>query len=123
MLPRCDYVDDVITPNSLSYNLLLHGFCKEKTLNRAIEYLDIMVSRGCYPDIPTYNKLLTALCKDGKADFAIEILNHSSFEGCSPVLITYNLVIEGLSIIGIIRRAIMLIDKMKQKGLQSGYLS
>ncbi|KAL6989831.1 hypothetical protein U1Q18_015582 [Sarracenia purpurea var. burkii] len=42
------------TPDSLSYNPLLHGFCKEEKMDRAIEYLEIMVSGGCYPDILTY---------------------------------------------------------------------
>ncbi|KAI3749010.1 hypothetical protein L6452_12517 [Arctium lappa] len=84
-------------------------------MDRAIEYLDTMVSRGCYP--VKYHTLLTTLCKDGKVDFAIEILNHLILEGC-PILITYNIVIDRLSKIGKIGIAIMLIDEMKQKGLQ-----
>jgi pentatricopeptide repeat protein len=35
------------TPNSRSYNSLLRGFCREKNIDRAIEYLEIMESRGC----------------------------------------------------------------------------
>ncbi|KAL6965004.1 hypothetical protein U1Q18_036060 [Sarracenia purpurea var. burkii] len=63
------------TPDSLSYNPLLHGFCKEEKMDRAIEYLEIMVSGGCYPNIVTYYTLLTTLCRDGKVDIAVEILN------------------------------------------------
>ncbi|KAK2985344.1 hypothetical protein RJ640_008695 [Escallonia rubra] len=84
-------------------------------MERAIEYLEIMVSRGCYPDIVTYNTLLTALCKDGKVDIAVEILNQLSSKGCSPVLITYNTVIDGLSKVGKTDCAIKLLDEMRGK--------
>ncbi|CAJ1970539.1 unnamed protein product [Sphenostylis stenocarpa] len=54
------------TPNSRSYNPLIEGFCNKKSVVRAIEYLEIMISWGCYPDVVTY----------------------SIFKGCPPVLIT-----------------------------------
>lgn len=69
---------------------MLIGFCKERKMDRTVEYLEIMVSRDCYPDIVTYNTLLTALCKDGKVDVAIEILNQLNTKASSPVLITCN---------------------------------
>ncbi|PIA41293.1 LOW QUALITY PROTEIN: hypothetical protein AQUCO_02300217v1 [Aquilegia coerulea] len=57
---------------------------------RAMKYVDVMVSRGCYPDIITYNTLLTAF--DGKVDLVIELLHQLGNKGCSLVLITYNTV-------------------------------
>lgn len=34
-------------PNSLSCNFMIYGFCKEKKMDRAVEYSKRMVSRGC----------------------------------------------------------------------------
>ncbi|KAJ8429554.1 hypothetical protein Cgig2_008386 [Carnegiea gigantea] len=90
----------------------------EGKLEKAIEYLNMMVSRGCSPDIFTYNILFTALCKDVKVDVVVEILNQLSSKDCSQLLVTYNIMIDGFAKAGRTEAAIKLLDEMRRKGLQ-----
>jgi leucine-rich PPR motif-containing protein len=46
------------TPNVVSYNILLKGFCNEKRAEEALELLRRMASdqgRSCPPDVVSYN--------------------------------------------------------------------
>ncbi|KAL9305928.1 putative tetratricopeptide-like helical domain superfamily [Arabidopsis thaliana] len=44
-----------IAPNTITYSSLIDGFCKENRLDEANQMLDLMVTKGCDPDIVTYN--------------------------------------------------------------------
>ncbi|KAL9259336.1 Pentatricopeptide repeat-containing protein [Drosera capensis] len=106
------------TPNRKSYNILIYGFCKNKKMKRAMEYLDRMVSFGHRPDIVMYNTLISGLCRIGKVEDAMSLLNQLSDSSCSPNLLTYNVMILGLSKAGMTECGIQLLAEMERKGIK-----
>ena len=48
-------------PDTVSYNVLINGFCVENDLESAYRVLDEMVEKGVKPDVISYNMILGAL--------------------------------------------------------------
>ncbi|KAJ8442614.1 hypothetical protein Cgig2_026556 [Carnegiea gigantea] len=87
-------------PNSFSYNPLLHAFCKDCKMQRAIEYLGMMVSGGCHPDIVTYATLLTGMV----------------YHGGIPDIISCRSSIQGLCKVGNTRKATRVLEILEESG-------
>ena len=60
-----------ISPNVLSYNLIIKAMCKFGLVDRAVELFREMPSRSCTPDVFTYCTLMDGLCKDNRIDEAV----------------------------------------------------
>ncbi|KAK8559005.1 hypothetical protein V6N13_098604 [Hibiscus sabdariffa] len=68
-------------------------------MEREIEYLEIMVCRGCYPDIVNYITLCSqhyAKMVDVAVDDAVKIFHDFERMGVRPNDITYNSIMLGL---------------------------
>ena len=50
------------SPNVVSYNTLINGFCKEKRIDEEINLFHVMSNKGVTPDVVTYSTLIGGFC-------------------------------------------------------------
>ncbi|KAG4142095.1 hypothetical protein ERO13_D06G112750v2, partial [Gossypium hirsutum] len=70
-----------LSPDTVTYSTLLHGYCRKGKLSKANAILNEMIRNGCVPntytcygvDAVTCNIVIDGLCKSGKLDKAMEI--------------------------------------------------
>ncbi|XP_010451344.1 PREDICTED: pentatricopeptide repeat-containing protein At4g20090-like [Camelina sativa] len=105
-----------ISPNGLSFNLVIKALCKLRFVDRAIEVFRGMPEKKCLPDGYTYCTLMDGLCKEERIDEAVLLLDEMQSEGCSPSPVTYNVLIDGLCKKGDLTRVTKLVDNMFLKG-------
>ncbi|KAL0687805.1 hypothetical protein Bca4012_087482 [Brassica carinata] len=105
-----------ISPNGLSFNLVIKALCKLGFVDRAVEVFRGMPERKCLPDVYTYCTLMDGLCKEERIDEAVLLLDEMQSEGISPSSVTYNVLINGLCKRGDLTRVTKLVDNMFLKG-------
>ncbi|KHG02851.1 Pentatricopeptide repeat-containing -like protein [Gossypium arboreum] len=105
-----------ISPNVLTFNLLLKALCKLGWVDRAVEVFREMPLRKCPPDVYTYCTLMDGLCKEDRIDEAVSLLDEMQTEGCFPSPVIFNVLINGLCKKGDLVRAAKLVDNMFLKG-------
>ncbi|KAK9937242.1 hypothetical protein M0R45_014045 [Rubus argutus] len=108
-----------ISPNVLSYNLIIKAMCRFGLVDKAVEKFREMPVRGCTPDVFTYCTLMDGLCKENRIDEAVFLLDEMQIEGCSPSPATFNVLIDAICKKGDLARAAKLIDNMFLKGCVS----
>ena len=52
-------------PNVITYNTLIHGFCKEGDIAMAVRMFKEMAAEEVRPNVITCNTLIDGLCKNG----------------------------------------------------------
>ncbi|CAI0393472.1 unnamed protein product [Linum tenue] len=105
-----------ISPNVLSFNLIIKALCKLGLVDKAIQVFRDMPVRQCDPDVYTYCTLMDGLCKEDRIDEAVSLLDEMQVEGCFPNPPTFNVLINGLCKKGDLARAGKLVDNMFFKG-------
>jgi pentatricopeptide repeat protein len=105
-------------PNMFSYTILIDGLCKKGQIEKAIDFIDDMISKGYQPDVMTCNIIINGLCKKGEIDEAMNILDDMISKGLQPDVRTYSIIISGLCRKDEIEKAIDLLDDMISKGYQ-----
>ncbi|KAG0492008.1 hypothetical protein HPP92_005057 [Vanilla planifolia] len=60
-------------PSVITYNTLIHGFCRANRINAAIDVLLEMVSKGCKPTDATYVRLVEGMAYYGHKAEAMEV--------------------------------------------------
>jgi len=55
-----------VTPNVLSYSVMINGLCKVKMVDEAVILFKEMHSKNMTPNTLTYNSLIDGLCKSGR---------------------------------------------------------
>ncbi|KAL0321455.1 UNVERIFIED_CONTAM: Pentatricopeptide repeat-containing protein [Sesamum radiatum] len=105
-----------ISPNVLTFNLMIKALCKSGWVSRAVDLFREMPILKCDPDVFTYCTLMDGLCKDNRIEDAVALLDEMQIEGCSPTPATYNVLINGLCKKGDLARAAKLLDNMFLKG-------
>ncbi|KAM3703319.1 hypothetical protein ACJW30_04G087500 [Castanea mollissima] len=95
-----------ISPNLLTFNLVIKALCKLGLVDRAIEMFREMPDRKCTPDVFTENRI----------DEAVLLLDEMQIEGCLPSAPTFNVLINAMSKKGDLARAAKLVDNMFLKG-------
>jgi pentatricopeptide repeat protein len=53
-----------MTPNVVTYNCLIKGYCDVHSIEDAIELIDEMPLKGCHPDKVSYYTMMGFLCKE-----------------------------------------------------------
>ncbi|KAL9667001.1 hypothetical protein QQ045_001346 [Rhodiola kirilowii] len=79
---------NAISPDVLTYNSLVHGFCHECMFKDAKGILTEMMSNGFAPDVFTYTSIIGSLCKVGDWKGARHTLNYMLEQGVKPNDIT-----------------------------------
>ncbi|KAH0986139.1 hypothetical protein GBA52_013316 [Prunus armeniaca] len=105
-----------ISPNVLSFNLIIKSMCKLGLVDRAVQVFREMPLRNCTPDVFTYSTLMDGLCKEKRIDEAVFLLDEMQLEGCIPSPVTFNVLINALCKKGDLGRAAKLVDNMLLKG-------
>ncbi|XLU27723.1 hypothetical protein S245_063789, partial [Arachis hypogaea] len=88
-------------PNSVTYNTLIHGFCKNGDMEGAKRVFDRMVEvrgQSCKPDVK------------GELREALECMEMVK-QGCHPNVLTYNTLIEGLCLGGNVGEAMKMMTR------------
>ncbi|KAF5944667.1 hypothetical protein HYC85_018744 [Camellia sinensis] len=73
-----------ISPNVLTFNLVIKAMCRLGLIDRAIEVFREMPVWNCAPDVFTYCTLMDGLCKENRIDEAVLLLDEMQTEGCFP---------------------------------------
>ncbi|CAN0896996.1 Pentatricopeptide repeat-containing protein At1g09900 [Linum grandiflorum] len=101
-------------PNQYHYNRVIHGLCKQNDMGMAIECIEVMISRDCYPNVVIFNTLLAGLWEHGQVDAGIELFRELiASRSCAANLATYNIVMEGLSRLGRVDEALRVLDEVR----------
>ncbi|KZV37174.1 pentatricopeptide repeat-containing protein mitochondrial [Dorcoceras hygrometricum] len=109
-----------ISPNVISFNMLIDGACRAFDLTLAHELVKKMgdISRGCVsPNVVSYNCLINGYCKLGKMDCAKEILVEMVRLEVEPNVRTYATMIDGYARHGYLKEAFELCDIIVEEGL------
>ncbi|KAK3034845.1 hypothetical protein RJ639_032300 [Escallonia herrerae] len=73
-----------VSPNVLTFNLVIKAMCKVGLIDRAIGAFREMPVCKCLPDVFTYCTLMDGLCKESRIDEAVALLDEMQIEGCFP---------------------------------------
>ena len=55
-----------LTPDAITYNILIEAYCREGNSREVSQLLDLMVGKGILPNASTYNAIVNGLRKGGK---------------------------------------------------------
>ncbi|XP_077254005.1 uncharacterized protein LOC143892971 [Tasmannia lanceolata] len=105
-----------VTPNVVSYNILIQAFCKMGSLDSAFSVLEIMEDNGVSPDLITFNTLLNGFYVGNRISDAEMIWTKMEEHNCIPDIISFNSRLRGLVSEGKMDNAIKLVDELKSKG-------
>ncbi|KAH7849825.1 hypothetical protein Vadar_023524 [Vaccinium darrowii] len=101
-----------LTPNTVIYNTLLHGICKNGKVGRARSLMNEMLK----PNEVTFNILISAYCREGNVVQALVMLEKSFSNGCVPDVITVTKVIDILCNEGHVAEAVEVLERVKSNG-------
>ncbi|KAE8705686.1 ABC transporter A family member 1-like isoform X1 [Hibiscus syriacus] len=76
-------------PDIFTYNILIHGFCKESNINGAFKLFKEMQLKGISPDSVTYGTLINGFQRAGREEDAFRIFDQMEKNGCKPSLAVY----------------------------------
>ncbi|KAK4424183.1 Pentatricopeptide repeat-containing protein [Sesamum alatum] len=112
-----EMIDNGISPNVFTYNILIRGLCANKEMDKGLGFLEEMEKKGCLPNVVTYNTLIDAYCKMGNMNEAYALLKLMWEKDLEPNVITYNVIINGLCREGRMKETNKAFKEMKAKGL------
>ena len=81
-----------LQPNSVIYNTMIHGYCKEGSSYRALRLLNEMVQSGMVPNVASFCSTIGLLCRDEKWKEAELLLGQMINSGLKPSVSLYKMV-------------------------------
>ncbi|KAG4906301.1 hypothetical protein JHK84_054811 [Glycine max] len=93
-------------PNMVTYNTLIHGFCKKSDMEGATRVFDRLVeSKSCKPDVVSFTTLIEGyskrgLCLSGEADEARKMMSRIQLNGLKEDVATNTSLLKGFCIVG-----------------------
>ncbi|KAH7844893.1 hypothetical protein Vadar_032745 [Vaccinium darrowii] len=105
-----------VVPNSHSFNILLHGWCKSRQIDKGRDTMKDMESHGFSPDVISYTCFIEYYCHEKDFRKVNEILQEMEEKGCPPNSVTYTIVMHALGKAKEINEALKVHEKMKQRG-------
>ncbi|KAL2242683.1 UNVERIFIED_CONTAM: Pentatricopeptide repeat-containing protein, mitochondrial [Sesamum indicum] len=103
-----------IPPTSLTYNVLVHGWCKTRQIDKARKNIDEMKNHGFCPDSVTYTCFIEAYCRDKDFRKVNDTLEEMQKNGCRPSVVTYTIIMKALARAKEISKAMEVYEKMKE---------
>ncbi|XP_010028839.2 pentatricopeptide repeat-containing protein At2g17140 [Eucalyptus grandis] len=110
-------------PNTVTYNLMLQGFCKEGMWEEAKTLGDTMKRKGELMKLESYNIQLLGLIRKGNLLEAQSIINEMIESGVEPSIYTYNIVIDGLCKNGMLSDARTVMHSMQSSSVSPDTIS
>ncbi|RYR56932.1 hypothetical protein Ahy_A05g022669 isoform B [Arachis hypogaea] len=108
-------------PNSITYNTLIHRFCKNSDIEGAQRIFDRIVKVGGQSyksDVVTYTTLIDGYSKKGEFCEALECMKEMVKQGCHSNVLIYNALIEGLCLGENVYEAMKMMTRMRLNGLE-----
>ncbi|GFY88979.1 PPR repeat protein [Actinidia rufa] len=105
-----------ISEDTITYNALIHGYCKSSHLKMAFATYSRMLSEGVSPNIATYNILSWGLLAAGLLHEAAELIDEMKERGFVPNGDTYNILVSGYAKMVNKKESIKLHCEMVTKG-------
>ncbi|KAK7405925.1 hypothetical protein VNO78_07537 [Psophocarpus tetragonolobus] len=102
--------------NSISFNVLIHGWCKARNFDNARKAMEDMKERGFEPDVFSYNSFVEAYCHEKDFRMVDQVLEEMRGKGCTPNAVTYTSVMLNLGKAGEVGKALEVYEKMKSDG-------
>lgn len=103
--------------DTITYNVLVNGFCLIKRTPRGLEIMREMVERGLEPSLCTYNTMLKGFFRAGQVKEAWEFFLEMKKRKCEIDVVTYTTVVHGLGLVGEVKRARKVFDEMIDAGV------
>lgn len=108
-----------IPPTSQTYNVLVHGWCKTRQIDRARKTVDEMKKHGFCPDSVTYTSFIEAYCREKdfrKVDATLEDMQKNGFH---PSVVAYTIMMTAFSKAKETDKALEVYEQMKQNNCSS----
>lgn len=107
---------DTVKPDSRTFNILIHGFCKARRFDDARTMMDLMKVAGFGLDVVTYTSFVEGYCKEGDFRRVDEVLEEMRESGVKPNVVTYTIVMHSLGKARQVAEALGVYEKMKEDG-------
>lgn len=104
------------SPDIVTYNTILNGYCKRRRLNAAFHLFDVMPLRGIEPNLVSYTTMIGGLCRDERLRDARKLFDKMCNQGIDPDSFVYKVLIQGYCKAGRTREARLLLQEMVASG-------
>ncbi|PKI51426.1 hypothetical protein CRG98_028137 [Punica granatum] len=108
------------SPNSFSYDYLIHGLCAQARTVNARELFNEMKEKGFIPSSKSYNSLVSALALNGEIEGAVSFMWEMIEKHRSGDLITYRTVLDEMCRRGNVKEAMNLLRQLQEKDAMDG---
>ncbi|KAM7462829.1 hypothetical protein LguiA_030950 [Lonicera macranthoides] len=106
-----------ISPNLRTFNILIHGWCKARQLEKAQVTIEEMRKHGLCPDVVSYTSFIEAYCYEKDFRKVDAVLVEMQEKGCPQSIITYTIIMHALGKAKQINEALEVYEKMKHNGI------
>lgn len=103
--------------DEVTYNFLVHGFCRFKDVSSAVDHLYAMISMDFRPSNRNLRKVITDLCDIGEIEKALELSREMQLRGWTHDSMIQNAIVDGLLSHGRAQEAENFLDRMVEKCL------
>ncbi|KAI3459410.1 hypothetical protein Pfo_016073 [Paulownia fortunei] len=103
-----------IPPSSRTYNVLVHGWCKIRQIDKAKKTIDDMKKHGFCPDSVTYTNFIEAYCREKDFRKVNATLEEMQKDGFRPSVVTYTIMMNALAKAKETNKAMEVYEQMKQ---------
>lgn len=103
-------------PNSHTFNILIHGWCKARQIDKARDTMEEMENHGFVPDVIAYTSVIDYYCREKDFRKVDEVLQEMEENGCPPNAVTNTIVMHALGKAKEINEALKVCEKMTQRG-------
>jgi len=110
-------------PDLITYAIMIKGFCKQKNVERATQFLHMMLNSHIRPDEGLINLLLESCYITGKLDKGNEIFNIMNSLKIPASNITYSMLIKLYGKVRKIHKAVGVLDIMKQNRVKPNLIT
>nr|XP_027121867.1 pentatricopeptide repeat-containing protein At1g63330-like [Coffea arabica] len=83
------------TPNLVTYNSLMDGYCLHCRIDEAGRIFNTMVTSGLTPDLHSYAILINAYFKNKEVEEAMNLFRELQHKGLTPNIVVYTLSCRG----------------------------
>ena len=92
------------------WNEMISGWANWGELEKALEFMKMMMDDGLMPDVITYNTVLAAFARNGKKDEAFRLVSEMGETGLKPNIVSVNALISGFQQRGLNEEALGLLQ-------------
>ncbi|XP_019090468.1 PREDICTED: pentatricopeptide repeat-containing protein At5g18475-like [Camelina sativa] len=101
------------SPDPVTFNVIINGFCRSGEVERAKMILDFMKKNGCNPNVYNYSALMNGYSREGKVQEAKRIFREVKQNGLKLDTVGYTTFMNCLCRNGQIDEALKLLGEMK----------